>query len=79
MSSPQEQVQAVAWFTEFKSATHLQRKWGATSLELRNEMDERWMERGNSMTCSPRSLDVIKLDFFLKGIREKHRLPFFNC
>ncbi|GFU37815.1 transposable element Tc1 transposase [Trichonephila clavipes] len=34
MASPYEQAQTVAWFTKFKSAMHVQRKWITTILKV---------------------------------------------
>ncbi|GFV52941.1 uncharacterized protein TNCV_2876091 [Trichonephila clavipes] len=39
MASPQEQAQVVASFIEFISVTHLQRKWGNTTLEFGKEFN----------------------------------------
>ncbi|GFV84727.1 hypothetical protein TNCV_4297091 [Trichonephila clavipes] len=65
MVSPQEQAQAVAWFVEFKSTTHVQRKWGSTTMKFGNKkkLPGRWMERGSSITWLSRSLDVTPSDF----------------
>ncbi|GFV59940.1 transposable element Tc3 transposase [Trichonephila clavipes] len=39
MASSQEQAQVVEWFIEFKSAAHLQCKWGTTQQELRKSSE----------------------------------------
>ncbi|GFU75068.1 hypothetical protein TNCV_3753191 [Trichonephila clavipes] len=49
MASLQEQVQVVDWIIEFKSATHVQRKWG-TNLEV----------EGSSQVAS--TLDILLLN-----------------